>query len=428
MRKSSFRTVPLSLAITALGACSLLNAPEDVRSDSGSGGAGGCTAASDCPRPTQPCRVAFCNADHQCEVQGAADGDACEDGEPCTSGETCTQGLCTGGKPTDCSGSDTECSKGVCTKGIGCGPVSLPEGTPCNTKNTCGTSSCKAGACVVVSLLGNPADPCDDGLFCTDGDRCDENGVCTGGPPKCAQSSPCVNTVCDEANAKCTDMPLADGDFCQDTRTCIGGETCTGQTCGGGTTVKIFFSDDFSADNAKQWTLGTEWEIGVAKASMPDRDGATDPAEDHTATTDNKIAGVGIGKDAAVTPPHPPFYLESPTIDVAAANGKLFLTYYRWLDSDYAPYMRNMVEVFDGMAWHEVWSSGIQPAILDAPTAMPPGAGWTFQSHDITPFKNAALKFRFGFEVANNVLGNQPFPHGSWNIDDVKLQNAPCPK
>jgi hypothetical protein len=82
--------------------------------------------------------------------------------------------------------------------------------------------------------------------------------------------------------------------------------------------------------------------------------------------------------------------------------------------------MKNYVYVFDGTSWVEVWSSGPPPSIQDSP---PVGTGWTFVSHDITAYKNAGLKVRFGYDIGSNGV----FTIGSWNLDDVKLQNTVCP-
>jgi hypothetical protein len=81
-----------------------------------------------------------------------------------------------------------------------------------------------------------------------------------------------------------------------------------------------------------------------------------------------------------------------------------------------------VIEVYDGAKWQEVWSSGDQEEIHDSPSSG--GTGWTFFSHDVTAFKNAGMKVRFGFEIGNLDV----FAMGSWNLDDVKLQNAPCAK
>lgn len=417
--------MPLALLFVGAGACSLLNVPEDVRTGGGNnGGGGGCSADSECPPPAsnEVCKVPVCDTTTgKCSIAVASDGVACDDLEPCTTGETCTRGVCAGSTPTNCSASDTECSKGKCVKGIGCDRDAINQGLPCDAMNPCAQSTCNAGKCTVDPGTVTPGDVCDDGLFCTKGDSCNDSGKCVGNQPTCTATVACKDAVCDEAAKMCTETQIADGAPCEDGMACTGGETCSNQMCTGGTKAKVVFFDDFSTKKA--WTLGPEWAIGPAKASVDDMTGnGADPAEDHSGTTDNNVAGVVLGGTAAVMV-HPMSFFESPAIDATAASGKLFLSYYRWLDSDIAPFMTNVVEVNDGMAWHEVFRTDDQTPILDSPAANPPGKGWTFVSHDITQFKNAALRVRFGFDVGDPGV----FIVGSWNLDDVKVQNAPCP-
>ena len=48
---------------------------------------------------------------------------------------------------------------------------------------------------------------------------------------------------------------------------------------------------------------------------------------------------------------------------------------------------------------------------------------WTPVVHDVTAYKNAAMRVRFGFQVYTT-----PCPKlGSWNIDDLLVSNQICP-
>ena len=38
---------------------------------------------------------------------------------------------------------------------------------------------------------------------------------------------------------------------------------------------------------------------------------------------------------------HPYYYLTSPAVDVSAAPGQVYLEFWRWLNSDYTPFMNN---------------------------------------------------------------------------------------
>jgi PKD domain-containing protein len=168
----------------------------------------------------------------------------------------------------------------------------------------------------------------------------------------------------------------------------------------------VLFSESF-ADNAQGWTLGPEWQIGAATASSGQVYGNPDPADDHSASLDNGVAGVVIGGNAS-TGIHDYYYLTSPVVDAEGASS-LSLEFWRWLNSDYTPYMQNSVEVFDGTQWVVVWQSAGSPGVQDA--------AWTQQALDISAYANAALQVRFGFNVGNVGV----FTVSSWNLDDVTI-------
>jgi hypothetical protein len=175
----------------------------------------------------------------------------------------------------------------------------------------------------------------------------------------------------------------------------------------------IHFSEDFS-DNTAGWTLDTEWQIGSAATSSGEIYGFPDPASDNTSTTDNGVAGVVIGGNAA-TNLHPYHYLTSPAINVANVSGPLWLGFYRWLNSDYTPYMQNVVEVWNGTAWIKLWETGSFPGVTDS--------SWTQASFDVAAYKNNAFKVRFGFLIGSSGV----YTVSQWNVDDVILANIVCP-
>lgn len=187
----------------------------------------------------------------------------------------------------------------------------------------------------------------------------------------------------------------------------------TGLDCGGSCAPCCgeYFSEDFSS-NAQGWTLGPEWQIGAATPSSGGV-GNPDPAEDHTPTSDDGVAGVVIGGNAS-TSTHGFYYLTSPVIDAASAPGPITLSYHRWLNSDYTPYMQNRVEVWNGASWVVVWQSGSSPAIRDQV--------WTLREHDLTPYKSAGMRVRFGFNVGSAGV----FSVSSWNLDDVSVHDGAC--
>jgi hypothetical protein len=424
-----------------------------------------CVKKDDCAYLTSACVVGTC-INGTCMTTPANDGASCDDGKFCTTGDTCTGGMCVGGSMMPCAGDDP-CHIGQCDELThSCIQVPGNDGAqcddmdPCTYFGTCSSGTCQKGGPIDCSFLDstcgvgvcdpakgcisapmNDGSPCEDGLFCTAGDTC-QGGVCTGGKdPPCAPPGGCFIAMCDEINQTCSAMPgndgapcddgspctdqttcmggqciggvpANDGAMCQGAASCVVGQTCLAGKCQGGVGPTVYFADDFK-DNSKGWILGPEWQIGPAKASMP-LEGNPDPDMDHTPTADNGVAGVEIGGNAD-TVVHPYYYMESPAFDTSAAQGPVILGFYRWLNSDYDPYMHNSVDVYDGSKWVNLWTSGPAPAIFDA--------AWTFEQYDLTAYKSAQMKVRFGFDIGSGGV----FTVGSWNIDDVLVAAAACP-
>lgn len=448
-------------------------------SSSGGGGTGGteptdggkpdvpgaCSSDEDCPASSTPCFGSLCIAGVCSAPMAAFDFTACNDGNPCTENDYCMGGACAG-TPLDCTGGNA-CNTGVCDPVLGCVLTPANNGTPCDDGDPCtGGGTCNAGTCqkgppLDCSFLDSGCkqgvcDPqqgcisgpktngtsCDDSLFCTVNDSC-QNGVCVGGGPNpCNQGNPCYVGVCNEASDSCSAAPGNNGAACDDGNVCTAGSTCQNGICGGGvpanngaacddgvsctantvcqngvcgggtSTITVYFSDDFH-DNSKGWTLDAEWEIGPATTSSGQTSGNPDPAQDHSSTADDGVAGVVIGGNAG-TQLHGFAYLTSPPMNTAGATGPVILSFYRFLNSDFTPWMTNVIEVWNGAAWIQVWKSANQP-ILDAQ--------WTYVTQDLTAAKNAAMRVRFGFNVGQA----QAFKVSGWNIDDVLIASGACP-
>jgi hypothetical protein len=360
------------------------------------------------------CLLGYCLAETgECAFTEANDGEPCDDGDPCFEGSTCIQGQCGNGGPVDCSFLDSACAIGICIDG--CAPMPINQG----------------GAC-------------DDGLFCTTGETCSGGGCAGGQVTPCADPGQCLVGACDEASDTCIAVAGDEGSLCNDLNPCtvsstcaagqcVGGvpgnegqpcddldactvnDACAAGSCAGTSDVSTYFTEDFSS-NVQGWTLGTEWGIGPAMLSFGGVFGA-DPDVDHSPSNDNGVAGVVIGGNAD-TNLHAFYYLESPPFDTNVP-GPVVFSFWRWLNSDYLPFMQNVVEVWNGATWITLWSSGEPPQIVDSP---PDGPGWNQHVHDVTAFKSPAMRVRFGFDVASAGA----FTIGSWNVDDVRVGSAVC--
>jgi hypothetical protein len=188
---------------------------------------------------------------------------------------------------------------------------------------------------------------------------------------------------------------------------------CAQSCAAGDADPVVLLSEDFVAGDG--WTLDSTWEIGQATRSYDQIYGwYGDPGLDHSRSHDQGVVGVVIGGNAP-TDLHGMYYLTSPVLDASAVEGALTLSYARWLNSDYTPYMKSAVEVFDGSAWVRLWESEGYPGVRDR--------DWTKLSHDISAYKNDQLQVRFGFEITSFAV----FDVGSWNIDDVVIvSGASC--
>ncbi len=164
------------------------------------------------------------------------------------------------------------------------------------------------------------------------------------------------------------------------------------------------FYDTF-ANNAAGWTLGTEWQVGPTAAGTGFTAGYPDPEFDHSPGADNGVAGTVLGGNMT-SAEHAYYWLESPAIDVSGVSGTIYLTWWSWINVPGQPY-EYKVEAWNGTSWqtvrHQWWGNFDNQWI---PT-------WV----DLTPYKNAALRVRFGIVRT----AGSAFVMSGMNIDDVGL-------
>ena len=139
-------------------------------------------------------------------AEPVADGTVCDDGLYCTVDDECTGGVCTSGTPRDCSGAGDQCTNGVCDEGLGaCVAEPVADGTVCDDGLYCTqVDRCLGGLCI------GSDDPCvDNGLYCDGVEYCEEDI----GDYLCRSTGdPCDAALfCDELNDVCevSDVTLA---------------------------------------------------------------------------------------------------------------------------------------------------------------------------------------------------------------------------
>jgi hypothetical protein len=182
---------------------------ETCLSDNGQRRCGGPAAITSCTQPPNPCfqvQGTCDRADGGCSYVLNNPLPACDDGDACTMSDTClTDGGC-GGSPVQCNG---------------------PTGS-CFAPATCNPDG---GFCDFPILVGNA---CDDGLLCTVGDRCLEDGACAPTGSVSCDAGTCQLSVCMTANGQCSaPIPANNGGACDDGNGCTLSDTCAGGTCAG---------------------------------------------------------------------------------------------------------------------------------------------------------------------------------------------------
>lgn len=193
----------------------------------------------------------------------------------------------------------------------------------------------------------------------------------------------------------------------------VSADGSSGSIDGGAGCGTTYFSEQF-ADNAAGWTLDTEWQIGSATASNPPVRGYPDPAQDHSPTADNGVAGVVIGGNAS-TMSHPPRYLTSPPIDLSGATTAK-LSFWRWLNSDSGAWAADTIDISYGAGWVNLYSNPVGNGLLVTDSA------WTWFEYDVTAYKSATFRIRFGLAI----LQAGSYSMSSWNIDDIVVSSNTC--
>jgi len=126
-----------------------------------------------------------------------------------------------------CDGLDNDCDGLI--DGAGC--ISCQTDEDCVDLNSCLEGTCLAGICSTETSPDNSV--CDDGLFCTENDRCAQ-GLCLGSLRDCsAEDDDCNQGICDEVSGACVKDPLPNGSECNDGLYCTISEACADGECSG---------------------------------------------------------------------------------------------------------------------------------------------------------------------------------------------------
>jgi hypothetical protein len=245
----------------------------------------GCAGPVDVQQPKATALVTLQKAGvFDCADPATEIGAPCDDGKLCTIGEKCSGGQCKGGVTRDCTHVADSCNAGNCDDTLGCVATPLPDGEPCDDSLYCTEGDiCTAGACGGkprdCSTTGNPCQTasgcdesldqcvyedapsgtaCDDGNFCTVNDECSWSGSCYGTSRDCsAVADQCNNPSCDESLDACVPLPKSSIYSCSDTLGCTTSDHCNGQgQCIGTAKSCVTFNDQCNTGTCEE-PLGT---------------------------------------------------------------------------------------------------------------------------------------------------------------------------
>lgn len=156
-------------------------------------------------------------ADVSAQCVGQPNGTPCSDGLYCTTNDTCQSQVCTG-STLDCD-DGLDCTVDACNETTDTCDRTV-QITRCLIDGACymwGDPNTLNPACQVcdaattrtawTALVGYA---CDDGLFCSVADTCDETGTCVGLPRACGDTFSCTTDSCNEETSACDSIVAAD--------------------------------------------------------------------------------------------------------------------------------------------------------------------------------------------------------------------------
>ena len=223
--------------------------------------------------PDNDCMQTFCDPvsepqPGECKALPFPESAPCDDGLFCNVEEGCDgEGECVGGAPRDCAvfgqchtgwcsedqvqcvsevkANDSSCNadNDGCTMNDSCQAGECkpgPKQTCANVADTCNTAKCESlgtdnYACNQVAK-GQGVD-CDDGEYCTVGEKCDGAGGCLGGSEKdCSgqvEGQNCLVAFCNDLADECTVQTAPDNYVCDDGDACTLEDICQNGNCVG---------------------------------------------------------------------------------------------------------------------------------------------------------------------------------------------------
>jgi hypothetical protein len=162
----------------------------------------------------------------------------------------------------------------------------------------------------------------------------------------------------------------------------------------------------FNLDDDPGWTINGQWAFGQPTGQGGLSFGFPDPT---AGATGESVFGINLNGDYS-TNIGPWEYLTTSAIDCTGLTD-VELHFQRWLNSDYEPYVYQVIEVSnDGETWTAIWNNG---AFETA------DSNWSEQVFEIAALADdqPTLYIRWGHKVNSGGA----WAYSGWNIDDVAI-------
>lgn len=234
-----------------------------------------------------------------------------------------------------------------------------------------------------------------------------------------APDKPCYAATCQ--NGACFSEMLPDLSPCTDPGQCIAQGSCEQGVCKG--KEARFLTEDFSQGKGK-WRMESPidqasiWNIGPAKASdCEDVGQGEDPANDHSPSEDNMIAGTKIGGCIQAKSSRKWDCLVSPKLDISTFKGKIEFSYWRHLHSP-----PDIVQGLKG-AHYRVFAvfNGKTPVIVEEGYDHGINDTKWYRTSHLLDADDSSLTISFCFETGQ---GARYF--AGWSLDDIRVRMQGC--
>jgi len=181
-------------------------------------------------------------------------------------------------------------------------------------------------------------------------------------------------------------------------------------TVDGAYTLKAVFEEtvgDFSLDTDPGWTRGGQWQFGKPTGQGGTAYGNHDPTGGHTG---QNVFGVNLSGDYDTTVGGPYSLLAGP-FDLRGYEN-VHLRLWSWLNTDWAQYVRNSLEVsLDGKTWLLVSDNPDREPVADG--------AWSRWECGIGPWVDGqpTVYLRWSYQVVKE----RACAYSGWNLDDIQL-------